>query len=214
MAKIIHFGADRHRQAQESLPWYVMGRLDEDERAQFEAHLADCAACRRDLETERELASDIVSLPLNADVAWAAVRPRLKAQGRMGALQKIGDTIERIAGRPSRVGWLVAAQVLVVVLAAGAFTILPQRTRPEYHALSQQPAYAAGNLIAIFRPDISEAEFRDTLVASHARVVQGPTASGAWILSVPDGERPRILAGLQGNRNVVLAQQIDAGSVR
>jgi anti-sigma factor RsiW len=214
MAKIIHFGADRHRQAQESLPWYVMDRLDEDERAQFEAHLADCAACRRDLETERELASDIIGLPLNADVAWAAVRPRLRAQGRMGALQKIGEVFERFAGRPSRFGLLVAAQVLVLVVAAGAFTVLPQHMRPEYHTLSQQPAYAAGNLIAIFRPDISEAEFRNTLVASHARVVEGPTASGAWILSVPGGERSRILARLQGNKNVVLAQQIDAGSVR
>jgi hypothetical protein len=132
----------------------------------------------------------------------------------MGTLQRIGGALERIAGRPARFAWLVAAQVLVLVVTVSALTVLPQRTRPEYHALSQQPAYAAGNLIAIFRPDISEAEFRDTLVANHARIVEGPTASGAWILSVPDGERPRILAGLQGNKNVVLAQQIDAGSVR
>jgi anti-sigma factor RsiW len=210
MAKIINFGANQHRQTQEALPWYVMGQLDESERMQVDAHLAGCATCRHDLQSERDLATDIVSLPLNADVAWAALRPRLRARARSGVLQRAGRAFERFARRPNRITWLVAGQVLVVVVAATAFSVLPQRPRAEYHALSQQPAYAAGNVIAIFSPDISEARLRETLVANHARIVDGPTAAGAYVLRVPDSERARILVGLQNDEHVILAQQIDA----
>ena len=68
MGKIIRFRGNRHRQTQEVLPWYVMDQLDDAERTEVETHLADCEACRRELETERELAEQVVNLPLNATV--------------------------------------------------------------------------------------------------------------------------------------------------
>jgi anti-sigma factor RsiW len=210
MAKIIRFGGDHHRQTQQSLPWYVMDQLDAHERTEVEAHLADCAACRRDLETERELAAQIVNLPLDADASWAAVRGRIRPRNPPPTFQNLRGRLSHIRA-PNRLGWLVAGQALVVAAGYVAFVTLPQRVPAEYHALSAQPAYNAGNVIAIFRPDISEQQFRTALIGHRARVVDGPTASGAYVLRVPESERPAILAELQQSKDVVLAQPIAAG---
>jgi anti-sigma factor RsiW len=211
MGKIIRFRGDRHRQTQEALPWYVTDQLDDGERADVETHLADCEACRRELETERDLARQVVDLPLNADASWEAVRRRMRPRSRSSKLQGLADALQRTFARPTRLGWVVAAQALVLAAAGVAYTALPQRVPAAYHTLSAPPAYGAGNVIAIFRPDISEEHIRATLIANHARVVDGPTASGAYVLRVPDADRPAILADLQQNEEVVLAQPIDAG---
>jgi hypothetical protein len=213
MAKIIRFRGDRHRQTQVSLPWYVMNQLDDGERAEVEAHLADCAACRRELEVERELAAQVVSLPLNADAGWAAVSRRMHAQTHPSFIQRTAHALKRLFSRSNQLRWFVAVQLMVLVVVGSAY-VLTTRPAAEYHALSDQPAYGAGNVIAIFRPDVSEQQFRATLIASGARLVDGPTASGAYVLRVPDGERAAILSRLQQNKDVVLAQPIDAEPAR
>lgn len=209
MAKIIHLGGDRHKETQEALPWYVMERLDVHERAEVEAHLVDCAACRRDLEAERELATQVAGLPLDADASWMAMRRRMREEpgGLRAALQ-------RLFMRPTRLGWVIAGQALALAAVVLAFTMPAQRTAPEYHALSAPVAYAPGNVIAIFRPDISEQRFRGTLVDSQARLVDGPTAAGAYVLRVPEGQRTAILVRLRQNADVVLAQPIDPAPTR
>ncbi len=209
MAKIIRFNGDRHRETQVSLPWYVMDQLDDAERAEVEAHLADCAACRHELEVERELAAQVVSLPLIADAGWAAVSRRMHGQTHPGFIQRTGHALKGLFSQSNQLRWLVAVQLLALVVVGSAY-VLTTRPAAEYHALSDRPTYDAGNVIAIFRPDVSEQQFRATLIASNARVVDGPTASGAYVLRVPDGERAATLARLQQNKDVVLAQPIDA----
>jgi hypothetical protein len=44
--------------------------------------------------------------------------------------------------------------------------------------------------------------------------VDGPTASGAYILMVPDDRRAEALAQLQKSKAIALAQPIDAEPVR
>lgn len=210
MAKILRFGNDSHRHTQEALPWYVTDTLDDQERAAVDAHLASCAACRRDLEAERELAEQFVGLPLNADAGWAAVRSRMQGQGRPSGLHKLGLALTGWLARPARLGWIVASQALVLVAATVVYTALPQQPAAEYHALSAQPVSNAGNVIVMFRPDISEQRLRSTLAGHKASIVDGPTAAGAYVLRVPTGERARILADLQQSKDLVLAQPIDA----
>jgi anti-sigma factor RsiW len=214
MAKILHFGNDSHRRAQEALPWYVTDRLDDNERAAVEAHLAGCAACRRDLEAERELAEQFVALPLNADAGWTAMRGRMEGgvqrRGRSTGFHKLGLAFSGWLARPARLGWIVASQALVLVAATAAYLALPQQPSAEYHALSAQPVSKPGNVIVMFRPDISEQRLRSTLAAHKASIVDGPTAAGAYVLLVPVGERARILADLQQSKDLLLAQPIDA----
>src|SRR5437867_6255467 len=79
MARIIPFRRDEHREAQLLLPWNAKGRLEDDDRARVEAHLATCAECAAELALEQALAAELAELPLEADLGWARLRERMAA---------------------------------------------------------------------------------------------------------------------------------------
>jgi hypothetical protein len=54
---------------EERLPWYAAGSLPEAERAEVEAHLALCAACREALAATREAAALFAAHPEASDLA-------------------------------------------------------------------------------------------------------------------------------------------------
>ena len=212
MAKILRFRGDHHTQTQNNLPWYVTGQLDERERALVEEHLATCACCREDLESERVLARDVVNLPLSADAGWAELRRRMNSSPRAQRLQQRPIRSSRFLPRGGRFGWLLAAQA--VILAAFAYTLVPARDDAIYHTLGSPAEGEVANVIVIFRPDVTEAELRGTLSGHGARIVDGPTASGAFALRVPDDRRDAIVGKLQQDQAIALAQPIDGGPER
>ena len=60
---------------------YLNGLLSEDERARFEAHLAACQGCRREIDGLRRTAAAVAGLtPLSVPADWtAAAKDRLRA---------------------------------------------------------------------------------------------------------------------------------------
>ena len=52
-ARVLQLDSDEHGRAQALLPWVANGTLDAAELAEVEAHLAECARCRADLEFQR-----------------------------------------------------------------------------------------------------------------------------------------------------------------
>jgi hypothetical protein len=211
MAKIIRLHDDPHEQAQRLLPWYANHTLDAGEAAAVEAHLAGCAECRADLEAERALALQVANLKVDAGSGWEAMRERIESRGpraaRGGAI-----AMRPFLGRPVPLGWALAAQVAIAVAVFG-LSWSPQQTAsdPAYHALGAKPAaVATGNVIVIFRPDTPEAAMRDTLVHSRARLIDGPTASNAYVLRVDPQGRSAAIAALRASQHVVLAEAIDA----
>ncbi|MEO6378892.1 MAG: hypothetical protein ABIO37_12770, partial [Caulobacteraceae bacterium] len=76
------------------------------------------------------------------------------------------------------------------------------------------PADTAGNLVVIFRPDVSERTIRTMLRANAARMVDGPTATDAYVLHVPAASRAVVLQKLRKAADVVLAEPIDASAKR
>ncbi|HEX8058722.1 MAG TPA: zf-HC2 domain-containing protein [Novosphingobium sp.] len=214
MGKIIGFGSDRHRQVQEALPWYVTDQLAPAERAEVDDHLLACAACRRELATERELAAHVVSLPINADAGWEAVRRQMRGRDQDKPAWHSLSALKDLFLRPTHMGWVVASQVVVVVAAGTLYMALPRQPTAEYHVLSAPAAPRAGNVIAMFRPDLSEQQLRATLLSHGAVIVDGPTVAGAYILRVPENERAKTLAELQRSKDLVLAQPIDPEPAR
>lgn len=214
MSNIIRLPGDKHREAQLLLPWYLTGRLDADERARVAAHLKTCAVCRADLRLEQRLGPEFAGLPLDVDQGWAAMRRRLEddadgaAAGRGGQLGRRAGALAR-SGAPW-MGWALAAG-LAAIVAVGA---LPTAQPPPaaYHTLSSAAPSPAGNVIVIFRPDASESAMRAALQASHARLVDGPTAAGAYVLHAAPAERQRALASLRAATSVVMAEPIDDGA--
>ena len=150
---------------------YVLHALDADERAAFEAHLADCAQCRAEV---RELAdaaarlgsADEVVPPerMRADVLGEVVRtPQVPA--RPDADDDLsGRRRARATGRPGsgtrRTAWLAVAAAVVAVVALVLGGLLVQ-ARSERSTLARQ------------QQDLSA-----VLTSGDARTVTGPVAGG------------------------------------
>jgi hypothetical protein len=85
-------------------------------------------------------------------------------------------------------------------------------TRPDeapYRVLGDAPSARPGNVLAMFRPETTEARFRAALQASGARVVDGPTSAHAYVLDVPGGAAGPALALLRRDPEVTMAEPID-----
>jgi hypothetical protein len=95
------------------------------------------------------------------------------------------------------------------------FTLQPIERDPgaDYRLLGSRDRDVAGNVIVMFAPDTTDRELRAALGQVDGRIVDGPTASGAYIVRVVPAERPAALARLRGAEPVVLAEPVDAPGV-
>lgn len=214
MGHVVTFPADRHQEVQRLLPWYGTGRIDEAEQALVEAHLEECAECRRDLEAEPALKAALASAAPDAEAGWAALEARARAS-LPAPRRRARPWVQAARGlmRPERLKWAVAAQfAALVVLGAAALQVAPTAPAARhaaYRALGDAPPARSANVLAMFRPDASVGSVRRSLEASGARFVDGPTTAGAYLLEVPGGESGRALAALRRDPNLTMAEPIE-----
>jgi anti-sigma-K factor RskA len=104
---------------------YAVDALDDLERAQFERHLAECAACRTEVDSFRG-ASGLLAETTAAEPP-AALRSRLLADIRtvrplppVTPAPETAGNVTRLRPRPHLLRALVAAAVVVAAVAAGA----------------------------------------------------------------------------------------------
>lgn len=212
MGQVISLQEDRHRAAALLLPWYATGRIDAADRATVERHLAECEACRTELAAERRLAGAVATIEAPGAAGWEAMAARLGATpgpawASAGASAGArGRTPVRTIFTPTRLRWLAAAQ-FAALLVLGADMIRTERDGA-YRALSGEAPARAGNVLAMFRADASEADLRRSLNAAGARLVDGPTSANAYVLEVPGGAGGVQMAALRTDPNVTLAEPI------
>ena len=228
MGRIIPLPGDEHRDLQALLPWYVAGQLDDFEQARVDAHLGACADCQAEARFQRELAAEIKRLPLDAEAGWSRMRERLAAD-RPGWVRRMAD-LWRAATRPTGgspgwsgwtaatrpgpvlgaawPGWAVASGLGVVCVALALQAARP----PAYHVLGAAPRAEAGNVLVMFSPETSERDIRQALDDSQARLVDGPTAAGAYVLHLPDAARTTGLARLRARAGITMAEPIDSAA--
>jgi len=215
--------AQPHHDAEELIPWYLTGQLDDEDLAMVEHHLSSCAHCRRQLAAERRMIDEFAQLSPQIDSGWARLRQRIDVpQPRERLWDKLrGQAAElwESLSRPA-IATLAVAQ-LAFVVAAGAIllslsqpdyaagAILLSLGQPDYRTLGSAPAPSSANVIAMFRAETTEAQLRDLLQSNGASLVDGPTAGGAYLLRVQASSRPQVVARLRGDRHVLMAQPID-----
>jgi hypothetical protein len=204
MAEIIRLRGSPHEQTQSLLPWYANGTLDAQEAASVEEHLESCGECRSELEAERVLALRVASLPLDVAHGWALLDRALPERVPAPAIRL------PLHRRPIALGWAalgqLAAAVAIVVTASALDGPAPPAT---YHALGSAPLAGSGNAIVLFAAGTSEREMRGLIERAGARIVDGPTASGAYVLRVARA-REAALAPLRQSQRITLAEPIDA----
>jgi len=200
---IVRFETDPHTTVQSLLPWYATRRLDADDLALVETHLATCPSCRAELDIDNRLRVLMSDAPPagDTDQAWRAMRAKLAND----------DAGPRRAGKPW-LRWLVGAQTALVATLAGLLLWphgAPAPAGEDYRALGTPAAAAAPNAIVMFRPAATEAQMRAALRASGARLVGGPTATNAYLLRLPSAGHDTI-AALRAQPGVTLAESLDA----
>lgn len=147
----------------------------------------------------------------DAAAGLAALLPRLGTRGPRGRLVSWLRRRVRFAARirtiDPRFGWVVAAQGVAIVVLAVALVRSPAEP-PAFHALSASGHDAGGNAIVVFAAGVAERDVRAALREAGARVVDGPTAAGAWVLRADDATRA--IAVLRARAGVVLAEPLQA----
>ena len=198
-----------HDPAEELLPWYATGQLDEADRARVENHLYSCGACREQLAAERLMMKEFRATSPQVESGWARLKARIDpSRPKRPAKPPIFAELWAILSRPA-VATLAAAQLALVVVGGGALYSL---TRPDYHVLGSSPAPAAANAIVMFGGATKEADVQTALNAAGASIVDGPTDAGAYLVHIDPAKRSSALARLQANSGVQLAQPIDGTS--
>ncbi|WP_313540149.1 zf-HC2 domain-containing protein [Sphingomonas sp.] len=206
MGDLLHLRGDPHKATVLLLPWYVTGQIEPGDRLLVEVHLADCAECRDELAAERRLGSAVADLPAPSAAGWERMVAEL---AQTEAPAQLPRSFLR------RAGWMLAAQAAVLVLGVGMVLHLqrqaPSPAAPQpYHALGSPQQGQAGNILVMFAPDTREPALRKAIEASGARLVDGPTAAGAYLLAIAPNARAAALARLRAQAGVTLAQPVDA----
>jgi anti-sigma factor RsiW len=212
--RIIPMRDEAHNEAVALLPWYAVGALAPDEAARVEAHLEGCAECQAELKFDRRIGPQIASLPLDVERGWADMRRRITVPAAPPAAARRRNPVgPRLAAAwRASIPWLggaLAGQAAALVVLAGAWSG-PVREAAAYHALGAAPGPRTGDIIVVFRPETPERALRDALLSSHARLVDGPTSTDAYLLKTPPGERTAALQALRRRAEVALAEPVDA----
>jgi hypothetical protein len=206
MAEIIHLRSNPHDEVQELLPWFVNGTLDRAEMERVETHLAECAECRAELAAERQLAAAVESIPLGSEAAWERMERRLDAPANLSSHPVGGVWRKRVP-----LGWAIASPAAVAAAFALVLINVPARrpSQPQYRALGATEVARPANLVVQFQSATRVSDMQGALESVDARLVDGPTDTGAYLLHVDQAKREVALKQLRDNQAIALAQPID-----
>ena len=225
--RILRLGGDEHDIVQLLLPWVDGGHLDAAEAARVAVHLSSCARCQADVAWQRRLRAAAADAPaldvasagsdatVDVDRGWAALRGRLDAAAaRAGASPARPPRPPRHAA-PWWAGWrwVVALQSTVIVgLAALAILMVPRDDA--YRALGSPGRAGDASIVVVFRPDASEQQIRQALRDSDVRLVDGPTVTGAYLLSAAPARHAAAIERLRAHGAVLRVESLAAGPAR
>lgn len=194
-----------HRTTEALLPWLLNGTLTESERSAVEQHLQACAQCREELARQRGLmnlyaAAGAGASSLDADDAYAKLQSRLVEQPRPRTRAPLAWW---------RLGFGVQTAVVLLLGAALFAQMLPRwfgGADAPYRGLGSAQQFG-GDALVMFDPAVSEARVRRALQQAGARIVDGPTAAGAYVVRF-DGPLSTGLTSLRGDVAVVRVEPL------
>ncbi len=178
------------------LPWYVNGTLSIEERAQVDRHVAACDACRAELDELVHLRTDLRALfaqePSPSPRLAEAVRTRIahEAETRTGqaARPTMAERFEAWCRSLVMPRWAPALVMLLVVVQGAVLLWMVQRPVPET-VVSRSLGPAPVQVHVAFQPQATEEQLRAALHAVGARVVDGPSRDGVYLVELPHDPR-------------------------
>jgi hypothetical protein len=207
---LIPAGDPEHRFAQLHLPWYATGQLDAAEQARVARHVAGCAACQADLALDAALAAHPAEPPaLSVEGGWQRFTARLDA-GDAPAPRSAARARSRTTARGLFADWrgyALAAQFVLIML-LGVWLAVSHPAPASYRSLGRPMPRSEGDLLVMFAPETREGALRALLTQAGARVVDGPTVTGAYVLDLPQGGQQAALSTLRSSPQITLAEPL------
>jgi len=212
---------DTHAEAWAMLPWLANGRISAEDREWVEPHVRSCEDCRRELDDQRALATQMHDEPIavggSEQRAFAKLWSRIEAtEGAShidsGASAANSPVVRRGSSRTVR--WLAAA---VVVQALGLATLGVTAwnrgaPRSDYRVVTtaeQRPTGPAVRLV--FTSDTSVDSMRRILEQHGLEIVAGPGQAGNFTAALPAGGKSvdEVLEALRADpQHVVFAEPV------
>lgn len=221
--RILRLGGDEHDIVQLLLPWYDGGSLDAAEAARVATHLGACARCQADRAWQRRLreaaaqgpsAAEAVDHSADADRGWAALRGRIDADAASARARPAKPPPARVAS-PWWGGWRwIAALQAAVIVGLAAVVVAPLPRDDTYRALGSASRASDASIVVVFRPDASELQIRQALRDSDARLVDGPTVTGAYLLSTALNRHADAIERLRAHSAVLRVESLEARPAR
>jgi anti-sigma factor RsiW len=167
--------AVEHDQAQ--LGAYVLGVLEADERAEFEAHMASCPACRQEVDELSELRDELGEVPPEAFLEGPPDGGDLLLQRTLREIRAQEGFQAEPQRRPRLIAVAGAAAVIVVTLGAGI--LLGRQSAPDAPAQALPPASATTAPPSTPVPGTRNIENTDAKTG--ARLVATVTPAAGWV---------------------------------
>ena len=215
--RVLPFEGPIHVEAERLLPWLVNGTLQDEERVLVEQHLVDCTQCQREVAWLRALQAQTARDGKTTDAADTGqavqrLRRRIDTErvSRRVEVQQTGWH-QRGQRRPW-LHWAIAAQA-AIILVLGIALIHDSWPAAAYRTLGAADVPSA-QLVVVFDPHVSEAQMRRLVRASDARIVDGPTDAGAYVLSVPSAHAKAVREALRAAPGVTLVKSLDSSRER
>lgn len=207
--------------------FYLNGTLEPDEALAVERHLAECGACREERARCERLRAGVneavAASPGPPPELFARVRARIaesEAPGRVRAapLRELRERWRSALGEVLSPRLALAAAALLIALQLGLLAgvgtlayLSGQRDAVTLSGPSATPgAERALRLRVAFDDTASASAIRALLEPLDARIVDGPSAAGFWVLEVPKSVDPATAsARIQASPLVRFAERIE-----
>jgi anti-sigma factor RsiW len=196
--------------------------------------LADAARCQADSRMSHQYAFDQLDLPpvpedlclqieALAAMAMASDSAAVDQPGvalRWGQRAHGGATLfDRLrSSLQPWLGWIVVGQFSALALLVGTLVLAPRAEAPQQFRLlgastPAAPAADAITVVILFDGRISEGALRQVLSNAGARIVNGPTESGAYILKLPAAQSALAIDTMRHQPGVTLVEPMGGGEV-
>jgi anti-sigma factor RsiW len=201
------------------LPWYVSGRLDADDRARVESHLARDADLRQQLDlirAERQeaiAANEALRTPAAGalDRLMATLPPRQPSLADRLGLSALYQSAAEFFAAPTVRGVrfaAVAAALLLLAQAAVIATLVVRGDGATYHTASGQTDGKGVSVLVVFAEDARLPAISRLLADVDATIVDGPKPGGVYKVRIRTSDRSEaardaLLRRLSERRDVV-----------
>ncbi|MBF9049725.1 hypothetical protein GTA62_00160 [Roseobacter sp. HKCCD9010] len=170
---------------EELLPFYANGTLDEAERAEVEAALAEDGDLRAELEVLVALRAAMQAEAVQSPGEFGLARLMRDVEGTDQDVIPTASPENVVPLRRLRIWQIAAALVLAAGLAQTVF-VMTAPNQPGFELASGGTARGEAAFVVGFAPGTSEAEMRDLLLTAGVEIISGPSALGLYELTIFD----------------------------